>query len=112
MDFLLFYDQRASRRCFFVFTLFFLLVAGVFFVFCRPRVTFFPWRKKVTKERHLRGEGFRFPSPLKKPLTLKRPKREGCGPPSLETPSGGLGDYQIAPLPRSGKGRWRPKAAI
>ena len=29
----------------------------------------------------------------------------------METPSGGLGDYQIAPLPRSGKGRWRPRAA-
>ena len=76
MDFLLFYDQRASRRCFFVFTLFFLLVAGAFFVFCRPRVTFFPCRKKVTKERHLRGEGFRLPSPLKKPLTLKRPNNK------------------------------------
>ena len=79
--------------------------------FCLRRDTFFPWRKKVSKERHLRGEGFRFPSPLKNPLSLKRPKREGCGPPSLETSSGGLGDYQIAPLPQSGKGRWRPRAA-
>ena len=57
--------------------------------FCLRRDTFFPWRKKVSKERHLRGEGFRFPSPLKNPLSLKRPKREGCGPPSLETPSRG-----------------------
>ena len=75
------------------------------FLFCLRRVTFFPWRKKVTKERHLRGEGFRFPSSLKNPLTLKRPKREGRSPPSLETLTLGVGDYQIAPLPRSGKGR-------
>ena len=33
-------------------------------------------------------------------------------PPSLETPSRVSGDYQIAPLPRCGKGRWRPLAAI
>ena len=33
--------------------------------------------------------------------------------PSLWKPHpGGLGDYQIALLPRSGKGRWRPRAAI
>ena len=72
--------------------------------FCLRRDTFFPWRKKVSKERHSRGKGFRFPFPLENPLSLKRPKREGCGPPSLETPTSGLGDYQIAPLPRSGKG--------
>ena len=46
----------------------------LFFLFCLRRDTFFPWRKKVSKERHLRGEGFRFPSPLKNPLSLKRPK--------------------------------------
>ena len=54
---------------------------------CLRRVTFFPWRKKVTKERHLRKGGFRFPPFLKNPIPLKRPKREGCGPPSLETPT-------------------------
>ena len=27
-------------------------------------------------------------------------------------PHPGVGDYQIAPLPRSGKGRWRPMAAV
>ena len=79
---------------------------------CLRRVTFFPWRKKVTKERHSRGEGFRFPSPLKNPLTLKRPKGEGLRPLPFGNPHPGRGDYQIAPLPRSGKGRWRPMAAI
>ena len=59
------------------------------FLFCLRRDTFFPWRKKVSKERHLRKGGFRFPPFLKNPFPLKRPKREGCGPPSLETPSGG-----------------------
>ena len=54
---------------------------------CLRRDTFFPWRKKVSKERHSRGKGFRFPFPLENPPSLKRPKREGCGPPSLETPS-------------------------
>ena len=37
---------------------------GLFVLFpflCLRRVTFFPWRKKVTKERHLRKGGFRFP---------------------------------------------------
>ena len=79
---------------------------------CLRRVTFFPCRKKVTKERHSRGEGFRFPSPLKNPLTLKRPKGEGSRPLPFGNPHPGRGDYQIAPLPRSGKGRWRPMAAI
>ena len=79
---------------------------------CLRRVTFFPCRKKVTKERHSRGEGFRFPSPLKNPLTLKRPKGEGLRPLPFGNPHPGIGDYQIAPLPRSGKGRWRPMAAI
>ena len=79
---------------------------------CLRRVTFFPCRKKVTKERHSRGEGFRFPSPLKNPLTLKRPKGEGLRPLPFGNPHPGIGDYQIAPLPRSGKGRWRPLAAI
>ena len=59
------------------------------FSFCLRRDTFFPWRKKVSKERHSRGKGFRFPFPLENPPSLKRPKREGRGPPSLETPTGG-----------------------
>ena len=80
--------------------------------FCLRRVTFFLWRKKVTKERHLRGEGFRFPSPLKNPLTLKRPNGEGLLPLPFGKPHPGVSDYQIAPLPRSGKGRWRPMAAV
>ena len=45
--------------------------------FCLRRVTFFLWRKKVTKERHLRKGGFRFPPFLKNLFPLKRPKREG-----------------------------------
>ena len=60
---------------------------GSFFI-CLRRVTFFSWRKKVTKERHLRKGGFRFPPFLKNLFPLKRPKREGDGPPSLETLSG------------------------
>ena len=79
---------------------------------CLRRVTFFPCRKKVTKERHSRGEGFRFPSPLKKPLTLKRPKGKGVRALPFGNPHPGISDYQIAPLPRSGKGRRRPMAAI
>ena len=35
--------------------------ARLIFSFCLRRVTFFLWRKKVTKERHSRGKGFRFP---------------------------------------------------
>ena len=70
---------------------------------CLRRVTFVN-SDKSNQKRHSRGKGFRFPFPLENPLSLKRPKREGCGPPSLETPTSGLGDYQIAPLPRSGKG--------
>ena len=62
---------------------------GALSSFCLRRVTFFSWRKKVTKERHLRKGGFRFPPFLKNPIPLKRPKREGCGPPSLETPTCG-----------------------
>ena len=88
---------------------------GAFFSplsFCLRRVTFFPWRKKVTKERHLRKGGFRFPPFLKVPFPLKRPKGRGCDPSPLETSPWGGGDYQIAPLPRSGKGRWRPLAAV
>ena len=47
---------------------------------CLRRVTFFPWRKKVTKERHLRKGGFRFPPFLKNLFPLKRPKGRGCDP--------------------------------
>ena len=87
---------------------------GLFVLFpflCLRRVTFFPCRKKVTKERHLRKGGFRFPPFLKNLFPLKRPKGRGYDPSPLETSPGVLGDYQIAPLPRSGKGRWRPRAA-
>ena len=78
---------------------------------CLRRVTFFPCRKKVTKERHLRKGGFRFPPFLKNLFPLKRPKGRAATPP-LWKPPPGEGDYQIAPLPQSGKGRWRPMAAI
>ena len=54
--------------------------------FCLRRVTFFPWRKKVTKERHSRGKGFRFPFPLENPPSLKRPKGRGLRPPPLWKP--------------------------
>ena len=67
--------------------------------------------RKSPKNRQ-RGEGFRFPSPLKKPLTLKRPKGKGVRALPFGNPHPGIGDYQIAPLPQSGKGRWRPLAAI
>ena len=79
---------------------------------CLRRVTFFSWRKKVTKERHLRKGGFRFPPFLKNLFPLKRPKGRDRDPSPLETPPGGLCDYQIAPLPLRSKGRWRPVAAI
>ena len=82
-----------------------------FFSFGLRRVTLVN-SDKSNHKRHSRGKGFRFPFPLENPPSLKRPKREGRGPPSLETPSGGRSDYQIEPLPRSGKGRWRPRAAI
>ena len=36
-----------------------------------------------------------------------------CATPPLWKPHPGVsGDYQIAPLPQSGKGRWRPLAAV
>ena len=104
---------------------------------CLRRVTFFPWRKKVTKERHLRKGGFRFPPEraLRVRLTIFAKQKSIFRLNAKETPDGflshylpfrrlsvcaclplwkhppGLGDYQIAPLPRSGKGRWRPRAA-
>ena len=81
---------------------------GIFRPAGRPPL---PASAKEAKRRS-RGEGFRFPSPLKNPLTLKRPKGRGRDPSPLETPPGGLCDYQIAPLPLRGKGRWRPLAAI
>ena len=43
---------------------------------------------------------------------LKRPKGKGVRALPFGNPHPGIGDYQIAPLPRSGKGRWRPLAAI
>ena len=88
------------------------LLAFFFFRFLSP-TGYFLSRKKVSKERHLRGEGFRFPSPLKNPHSLKRPKGEGLRPlPFWKPPPRGSCDYQIAPLPHCGKGRWRPLAAV
>ena len=85
---------------------------GSFFI-CLRRVTFFSWRKKVTKERHLRKGGFRFPPFLKNLFPLKRPNGEGLRPLPFGNPHPeGFGDYQIAPLPRCGKGRCRPLAAV
>ena len=78
-------------------------ISFLLFVFCLRRVTFVN-SDKSNQKRHSRGKGFRFPFPLENPPSLKRPKREGCGPPSLETPSGGVprlrarrGDVGIAP---------------
>ena len=48
------------------------------FFLCLRRGTFFPERKYP--KNGLRGEGFRFPSPLKNPLSLKRPNGEGLRP--------------------------------
>ena len=42
---------------------------------------------------------------------LKRPKGKGVRALPFGNPHPGRGDYQIAPLPQSGKGRWRPVAA-
>ena len=49
------------------------------------------------------GDGVRRASLSAFCLILERPKREGCDLPSLKHPPG-VGDYQIAPLPQSGKG--------
>ena len=89
----------------------FLAVGGGALI-CLRRVTFFHWRKKVTKERHLRKGGFRFPPFLKNPIPLKRPNGKGVRALPFGNPHPGVGDYQIAPLPQSGKGRWRPVAAV
>ena len=62
---------------------------------CLRRVTFFPCRKKVTKERHSRGEGFRFPSPLKNPLTLKRPKGRAAALPFGNPSGAGAGRHAL-----------------
>ena len=62
--------------------------AAICFLPCLRRGTFFPKRKYP--KNGLRGEGFRFPSPLKDPLSLKRPNGEGCGPPLWKPPPGGV----------------------
>ena len=71
---------------------------------CLRRVTFFPWRKKVTKERHLRKGGISI-SPFLKDPSLETTKGRGRDPSPLETSPRGFGDYQIAPLLLCGKGR-------
>ena len=101
---------RETRVRFPLHTFLSLRCAGV--RFCLRRVTFFHWRKKVTKERHLRKGGFRFPPFLKNPIPLKRPNGKGVRALPFGNPLPGVGDYQIAPLPQSGKGRWRPVAAV
>ena len=73
-------------------------------LYCLRRVTFVN-SDKSNQKRHSRGKGFRFPFPLENPPTLKRPKGRGRDPSLWKPHPGGLGDYQIAPLPRSGKGR-------
>ena len=78
---------------------------------CLRRVTFFPCRKKVTKERHSRGEGFRFPSPLKNPLTLKRPKGEGLRPLPFGNPHPGraiIKSRLCREAAKVGGGQWPP----
>ena len=84
---------------------------SVLFSFCLRRGTFFSWRKKVTKERHSRGKGFRFPFPLENPPSLNDQRGRAVALPLWKHPPW-RGDCQIAPLPQSGKGRWRPRAAI
>ena len=114
------FDRRSvgaglcPARWLFVLFCSFCLRRGTFFIISLSAsggVLSFLGERKYPKN-GLRKGGFRFPPFLKNLFPLKRPKREGGGPPSLETPSGGFGDYQIAPLPRSGKGRWRPLAAV
>ena len=56
MDFLLFYDQRASHRCF-LFTLFFLLVAGVFFCVLSTTGYFLSMAKESNKRTPFKGRG-------------------------------------------------------
>ena len=56
---------------------------------CLRRVTFVN-SDKSNQKRHSRGKGFRFPFPLEKPLSLKRPKGRGRDPSPLETSPGGV----------------------
>ena len=62
---------------------------GFPFTFSFASGGYFLSRKKVPKELFKGGEGFRFPSPLKN-LSLKRPKREGRGPPLGNTSGEGV----------------------
>ena len=100
----------------------------MYLLFCRPRDTFLSLIKegssaiclrrvtfansgKSNQKRHSRGKGFQFSFPLEKPPTLKRPKREGCGPPSLETPSVGraiIKSRLCREAAKGGGGRWPP----
>ena len=58
------------------------------FSFCLRRVTFFLWRKKVTKERHSRGKGFRFPFPLENPPSLSDQRGRAAALPLWKHPPG------------------------
>ena len=81
------------------------------FLFCLRRVTFFPCRKKVTKERHLRKGGFRFPPFLKNLFPLKRPKGEGLRPLPFGNPTRGraiIKSRLCREAAKVGGGRWPP----
>ena len=67
---------------------------------------------KVTKSAIQGGRKFRSSFPLENPLSLSDQRGRAAALPLWKHPPGGGGDYQIAPLPRSGKGRWRPLAAV
>ena len=66
---------------------------------------------KVTKSAIQGGRKFRSSFPLENPPSLSDQRGRAAALPLWKHPPG-VGDYQIAPLPRSGKGRWRPLAAV
>ena len=67
---------------------------------------------KVTKSAIQGGRKFRSSFPLENPPSLSDQRGRAAALPLWKHPPGGVGDYQIAPLPRGGKGRWRPLAAV
>ena len=66
---------------------------------------------KVNKSAIQGGRKFRSSFPLENPPSLSDQRGRAAALPLWKHPPG-VGDYQIAPLPQSGKGRWRPLAAV
>ena len=67
--------------------------------------------RKYPKNAIQGGRKFRSSFPLENPPSLNDQRGRAAALPLWKHPSG-VGDYQIAPLPRSGKGRWRPRPPL